>query len=96
MRDTSERYYSRLPGVGKPGPWLTEAACRDKPGNWFFPLRDSHPGSYTKGKKVCASCPVCGECREDAVKRKEVAGLWGGLAPWELQALIRVRQKRGA
>jgi len=71
--------------------WVAQAACRDKPIEWFFP-EDVHAGCYNQGKSVCATCPVSTaclayvrQCDPDA----EWVGLWAGLSPTQRKALAR-------
>lgn len=41
--------------------------------------------------RVCAGCPVAGECWELAVRNREQYGVWGGLNERELRREIRAR-----
>lgn len=63
--------------------WRVRGNCRD--------LRDPdvmtpHPKDYrgiAKAKGVCAACPVQIECLDDAIRRDERHGVWGGQTPAE-------------
>lgn len=62
--------------------WRARAACIDLPSWLFFP----GPGDdkmLAKAKRVCAGCPVRGECLE--ANRAEPTGVYGGLTPEERQ-----------
>lgn len=65
--------------------WERDAACVDKPTEWFFPDREGRGtgGQYDKGRAVCADCPVRVECLNDALSKAEGYGLRGGLTPRE-------------
>ena len=41
---------------------------------WF----SDSPGEVEQAKRLCHDCPVRASCLDDAVERKEPAGVWGG------------------
>ena len=53
----------------------------------FFPETG---GSVREAKRVCAGCPVRGDCLEYALDRGDIAyGVLGGLTPRERRELLR-------
>lgn len=79
-------------GSGEPE-WCELADCR-RPGydiGWWFPKfsQGSEIGARQalRAKLICASCPVRGECLDDAFSRDERHGVWGGLSTPERDAL---------
>lgn len=73
-------------------PWRRRAACRLVPDDerWiFWPARGDHR-AVAAAKKVCASCPVSGECLAYALDVGET-GIWGGTSEKERRSLRRVR-----
>jgi WhiB family redox-sensing transcriptional regulator len=72
------------------GEWRLYATCRGMPHEMFFPKRGQ---STWRAKKICADCMVKDECLEDAIIRREPAGIRGGMSTRERQVLIRERRK---
>lgn len=56
--------------------WRAEAACREVEPWVFFPSAGDRP-LIEAAKKVCAVCPVRGECLDHALACGE-EGVWGG------------------
>jgi Transcription factor WhiB len=61
--------------------WSARAACKDADGDLFFPP-DNERGNYraireAKAKRVCHTCPVTTQCRQEADDNGHV-GIWGG------------------
>lgn len=75
------------------GPWALQAACLDKPTDWFFP--DSPTVVTPEARALCGSCPVQPECLEHAVRVGEPHGIWGGRSEQQLSK-IRSTLRRGA
>lgn len=69
-------------------PWVEEAACLSSSPDVFFVERGAREA---EAKRICASCPVLGPCREWGIDH-ELFGVWGGLSPWER---AQVRRRRG-
>lgn len=80
--------------------------CADSADDKWFP---AEPGPSATGKAraayeeyaraACSGCTVLMECRELALRiegrpRFQAHGVWGGLAPWERDALRRRRRER--
>lgn len=62
--------------------WRERAACIGKPREWWFPIVGG-ADCYTRGKAVCAGCPVILECRAEHARAErelgmQLPGLWGG------------------
>ena len=75
--------------------WTTKAACRGQDPEIFFPeiyYRDDRPRwtvLVEQAREICARCPVRIDCLDDAMRRKERHGIWGGLLPHEREHLNR-------
>ena len=69
--------------------WQARGACKGKI-NHFFPSRGE---SVAHAKKICAECPVQGECLEYALENSELFGVWGGMSERQRQR-IRVANPR--
>ncbi|OEV04750.1 WhiB family transcriptional regulator [Streptomyces oceani] len=80
-------------------PWHSEAVCRrDEAGLFFAPSKEPTAARLTReqaAKRVCAGCPVVGECREHALVQPEPYGVWGGLTAAERRVLL-ARRRRSA
>lgn len=57
-----------------PEPWMADGVCRSVGGDLFFPEQGSHT---EPAKRVCRGCPVMVVCRDYAVRRPELVGVWG-------------------
>lgn len=60
------------------GPWRSRAACVTE-----LPELFDDPRLEAEAKRVCATCPVTGDCLSEALERREPASVWGGLNPAE-------------
>lgn len=69
--------------------WRDLAACIGLDHNLFFPKRGQ---STRKAKGVCEDCRVREECLEDAIVRKEIAGIRGGKSKRERDSIARQRK----
>ena len=56
--------------------WRDRAACRGADPRLFFP-EDGEPARHALA--ICAGCPVLTDCRQHALTRPEVWGVWGGM-----------------
>lgn len=62
--------------------WADFALCRTLPElDWFAQGRDMQRAC----QQVCRECPVRIECLAEALERREVHGVWGGLTDLELR-----------
>jgi WhiB family redox-sensing transcriptional regulator len=71
---------------------------------WFPPEPDARHtrsrGAYEeRARALCADCPVKAECLELALRAEgrpygTPHGIFGGMAPWERQNLLRSRRRR--
>lgn len=87
---TSELRHNITRDVAKSwGTSASEAAtlypCSQAP-DLFYPEMGQ---DYGDARKLCMMCPARIECLIVALERPEVAGMWGGLAPWERARLRR-------
>ena len=69
--------------------WQDRAACKGKPGEWFFP-NEHEAAPYEAARRVCNDCPVKAECLAWALENGERHGMLGGASPRE-----RSQMKRG-
>jgi hypothetical protein len=78
----------------------TTVKVDDENDPWFPPTRLPHE-LIKLARRACAGCPVIVECREltlrteAQVRPATIEGIFGGLAPHERRALIRVRRRLG-
>lgn len=72
--------------------WATDAACREVPGDLFFPVsyRDAKGLAQSRAaKKLCAACPVRRHCldyitqHEANLSYSNWQGIYAGLTPAE-------------
>lgn len=78
--------------------WMGRAACREP---WvdpevFFPIAAPGTADYDRevreARRVCAGCPVSGDCLEFAVAEGIGAGVFAGTTPAERAAYARARR----
>ncbi|MGI8514499.1 MAG: WhiB family transcriptional regulator [Acidimicrobiia bacterium] len=66
-----------------PPAWHSAAACRNVGSDIFFVGQGRSP---KEAKAICAVCPALSECREWALRQKELQGIWAGMTGPELAA----------
>ena len=71
--------------------WASQALCVGADPELFFPPGD---GPAIEARRICALCPVRGQCLAYAVIADEPSGIWGGLDPRERHNLRRQLQRR--
>ena len=68
--------------------WQIDAACLGVDPDVFFPAK-----SVAAAKRICADCPVVGECLTFVMELEdsdgERTGVWAGLSPRERMRLAR-------
>lgn len=70
--------------------WRDDAACRGHDdADWWFSYR---PDEQAQALRVCADCPVAGECLAYAADTRQEYGVWGGV----LEHHLRRRRRRTA
>ncbi len=69
--------------------WRTYAACIGLYGDPFFLNRGQ---SARPAKAICAICIVGSECLEDAIERREIAGIRAGLSTRDRRRIIQNRE----
>jgi WhiB family transcriptional regulator, redox-sensing transcriptional regulator len=71
--------------------WLQRAACADENPELFFPVGTTGPAlrEVDAAKRVCARCPVRGQCLSWAIRTGQASGVWGGTGEEERAALRR-------
>lgn len=75
--------------------WRQRAACAgsENPDAWFPGRGVGHTADYLHALQTCRSCPVRGECLEDALTHHPVEGLWGGMSETERAELAKGRKR---
>lgn len=68
--------------------WQDHALCAETDPEAFFPLKGQ---STRSAKRICALCPVDGECLDFALDNEIDFGIWGGLSVQERRAVLRTR-----
>jgi WhiB family redox-sensing transcriptional regulator len=71
--------------------WASQALCVGTDPEFFFPPGD---GPAIEARRICAMCPVRGQCLAYAVTADEPSGIWGGLDPRERHSLRRQIQRQ--
>lgn len=63
--------------------WRMRSKCGPENADLFFPptyLPTSvRQETEAAAKRICAECPVRGECLEDSLARSNESGIWGGM-----------------
>lgn len=73
------------------GPWVEDAACREVPTRWFFPVTDE---AERRAVALCRQCPVRDACLRFAVEHEQWHGIWGGTGERERRPMIRDHRRR--
>lgn len=68
--------------------WVSLATCRTVNVDFYSDEKED----VIMAKIVCSDCVVRDKCLEEALRRKEGFGIWGGLTPME-RAMIPKRRK---
>ncbi|GHB35427.1 MULTISPECIES: WhiB family transcriptional regulator [Streptomyces] len=76
--------------------WLRRAACAEEDPELFFPVGSVGPARHdiAAAKRVCARCPVTGQCLAWALSTGQTSGVWGGTGEEERAALLRMVRRR--
>lgn len=69
--------------------WMRRGRCRDMDPAIFFP---NDGVGVQVAQKICAECPVQGECLEYALVNRVDHGVWGGASERERRRLLRKRR----
>lgn len=69
------------------GDWTRDAACRNKPVDWFHPEYPAHTATYARARAVCAQCPIVDQCLAYAIVINTEFGMWGATTPRERRAI---------
>jgi WhiB family redox-sensing transcriptional regulator len=75
-------------------PDFTKAECLGSDPNMWVPEDYSNGEATRAAKAICATCVIKEECRDWAIKTKQV-GIWGGLTDSNRRYLIYGRRPRG-
>lgn len=79
--------------LGGGNEWERQAACQGVDASLFFAPNRFEPKGEREAreaaaKAICDVCPVIDPCREAALTRGEVFGVWGGLGELDRRALF--------
>jgi WhiB family transcriptional regulator, redox-sensing transcriptional regulator len=87
-----ERTFAPLAPLADDLEWQLKGSCRGLLDDaTFFPERQSAAG---RGKRICAECPIKGQCLDWAMAHGEPWGTWGGLTEWERAKLLNMKRRR--
>lgn len=72
--------------------WQRLAACKGPKAELFFPptvpeRKEDRMARERDAKVICASCDVCGDCLQYALRIREAHGIWGGTTELERRDL---------
>ncbi|MEW9530744.1 WhiB family transcriptional regulator [Microbispora sp. NPDC049125] len=80
--------------------WQRHGACATAPADVQLAFHGATEGTgdpthveIDKAQACCRRCPVAAACIEDAVMRREMKGVWGGVTPRSLRVFQRARAK---
>ncbi|MBK3625465.1 WhiB family transcriptional regulator [Streptomyces sp. MBT49] len=83
-------------GVPHSEHWAASAACREVDPALFFPEDFGRAEARLiaeEAKSCCRRCPVVGACLEEALRRGEAFGVWGGTDAAERRPGVRQRRE---
>jgi WhiB family transcriptional regulator, redox-sensing transcriptional regulator len=80
--------------IAKRADWMTDAACKGKPADWWFPPKGTNADTY-KAKAICATCPVREKCLEWAMETNERTGIYGGVSIDYHRRQVRANRRTG-
>lgn len=76
--------------------WQNRAACLGRAPKEFIPddtgNRSITEDVHWRALKICARCPVTGECLEYALENREEFGIWGNTTPRQRRAIREERK----
>lgn len=75
--------------------WVQSAACADPDAPSMFPADTDRVG-IELARDICNGCPVRQTCLDDALRRGEAFGVWGGLSADERRSLRRQKKRAPA
>ncbi len=75
--------------------WMPRGICSDAPDqdDWQPAIEDPDDPSTQRAIQICQHCPVRAECRDYALNRRWLNGIWGGTTTLERATLRRQRRK---
>ena len=69
--------------------WMQRGLCREIAPAVFFP---SDGVGVETARRICANCPVKGECLEYALEFRIDHGVWGGCSERERRRILKRRR----
>lgn len=80
-----------------PALWFPEKGCPrhgGAHGNCPRGCEETADNHGRQGREICALCPVAAECLEDALRRREKRGIWGGASERRRRRLLPLFLRR--
>jgi WhiB family transcriptional regulator, redox-sensing transcriptional regulator len=89
----AEQSREGLPMTARLAHWRAVGACLSADPEIFFPVSGTVATApqVAEARRICAGCPVRGECLDFAMRTGEAHGIWGGTTQEE-----RSRARRAA
>lgn len=80
--------------------WLDDAACANRPLDWFFPPPNDPTDRWMGGIAVCGTCPVLEQCRDwmsshQKIKMGLQTGTWAGVTASQRRQRRHPSARRG-
>lgn len=78
--------------IGSSPTWFANANCKDKC-EVMYPDKYSDEKKVARAKLICGQCLVIDECKEYALDKGEMDGIWGGMTPRERKREANLSQQ---
>jgi WhiB family redox-sensing transcriptional regulator len=85
MRRTEDRHMDQE--------WMNHGNCRHEPPARFFP---SDGVGVERARRICATCPVKGQCLDYALRNRIDHGVWGGASERERRRILKTRRQEAS
>lgn len=72
--------------------WMARGVCQEVDPELFFPREGANEKNQT-ARTLCESCPVLQACRQYAIDRPALDGIWGGTSIKDRQKIRRDRSQ---
>lgn len=69
--------------------WRSHSSCLGVDPDIFYPTK-GQKGGVIEAQRICATCPVQGDCLQYAILNREPYGIWGGAGEGRRKALRRL------
>jgi WhiB family transcriptional regulator, redox-sensing transcriptional regulator len=74
------------------GSWWGLAACQSADPELFFPISGAALADIERAKALCASCAICRQCLDYALRTHQRHGVWGGTTEDERRVIAASRR----